>query len=149
MLACRLSMIRSGPFASSRQTKSSKRDFCLESRLRRSGSIPAPLPGQRKPSGKKPLPHMLCVTNMLPPASRTRGSCATATRWRGAISAIRNPIGWRASSPTRPWRERGRRHRGQPPQALPDVRDGPSRQAVAKQKCLVDAEKKGLYFPIC
>ncbi len=51
---------------------------------------------------KKQLPHMLCVTNMLLTASRTRASCATTTPWRGPTSATRSRTGSTSCSPTRP-----------------------------------------------
>jgi type I restriction enzyme M protein len=46
---------------------------------------------------KKQLPHMLCVTNMLLPALRTRASCAMTTRWRDRTSAIRKATVWTSS----------------------------------------------------
>ena len=39
---------------------------------------------------KKQLPHMLCVTNMLFTASRTRASSVTTTHWRDPTSATRS-----------------------------------------------------------
>ena len=73
---------------------------------------------------KKQLPHMLCVTNMLlhgiddPSFVRHDNTLA-----RPYISYTQcRPGGYRADQSAF-WRQRGRRHRDQLPQALPDPRD--------------------------